>query len=175
MTPKKSFRGKSDDAMQVLCSASAQQNYLHNTSTPIEEKALMLFKLCSASAQQNYLHNTSTAIEEKAVVLFKCCAAHRHNKTICTTHAQQSMGKDSCYGSVVQRIGTTKLFAQHKHSNRGKSGGAIQVLCSTSAQQNLVVRLLCTPQSVVHSICTTKNRGWRRDSRCQRGKKFVRD
>src|SRR3990167_7303794 len=258
MTPKKSFRGKSDDAMQVLCSASAQQNYLHNTSTPIEEKALMLFKLCSASAQQNYLHNTSTAIEEKAVVLFKCCAAHRHNKTICTTHAQQSMGKDSCYGSVVQRIGTTKLsaqhkhsnrgksggaiqvlcsasaqqnylhntrtaidgkgfmlwkccaahrhnkiicttqaqqsrkkrwcyssvvqpigttklFAQHKHSNRGKSGGAIQVLCNTSAQQNLVVRLLCTPQSVVHSICTTKNRGWRRDSRCQRGKKFVRD
>src|SRR3990167_7305814 len=61
----------------------------------------------------------------------------------------------------MQRIGTTKSFAQHQHSTPGKKGGAIQVLCNTSAQQNLVVRLLCTPQSVVHSICTTKNRGWR--------------
>src|SRR3990167_2366179 len=117
--------------------------------------------LCSASAQQNHLHNTSTAIEEKAIVLFKCCAAHRHNKIICTTQAQQSRKKRCCYSSVVQRIGTTKSFAQHQHSTPGKKGGAIQVLCNTSAQQNLVVRLLCTPQSVVHSICTTKNRGWR--------------
>src|SRR3990167_9279462 len=127
---------ESDDAIQVLCSASAQQNYLHSTSTPIEGKGLMLCKLCSASAQQNHLHNTSTAIEEKAVVLFKCYAAHRHNKIICTTPAQQSRGKRLCYSSVVQRIGTTKSFAQHQHSNRGKSDAAIQVLCSASAQQN---------------------------------------
>ena len=53
-----SNRRKSDDAIQVLC---------------------------STSAQQNYLHNTSTAIEEKAMMLFKCNAAHRHNKIICTT------------------------------------------------------------------------------------------
>src|SRR3990167_6018259 len=92
--------------------------------------------LCSASAQQNHLHNTSTAIEGKAIVLFKCYAAHRHNKIICTTPAQQSRKKRCCYSSVVQRIGTTKLFAQHKHTNRGERIDAMQVLCSASAQQN---------------------------------------
>src|SRR3990167_7305813 len=125
-----SNRGESDCAIQVLCSASAQQNYLHNTSTAIEEKAMLLFKccaahrhnkiictaqaqqsresddamqvLCSASAQQNHSHNTSTALQGKKVVLFKCCATHRHNKILlcdcyahhnllCTAFAQQKI------------------------------------------------------------------------------------
>src|SRR3990167_5268636 len=187
-----SNRGKSDAAIQVLCSASAQQNYLHNTSTAIEEKAMLLFKccaahrhnkiictaqaqqsresddamqvLCSASEQQNHLHNTSTAIEGKAIVLFKCYAAHRHNKIICTTPAQQSRKKRCCYSSVVQRIGTTKLFAQHKHSNRGKA--MMLCKCYAAHRHNKIIRT--TPaqhsrekrwcySSVVQHIGTTKS------------------
>src|SRR3990167_5403314 len=112
---------------KIICTTPAQQSWESDDAIQV---------LCSASAQQNHLHNTSTSIEGKGLMLCKCCAAHRHNKIICTTPAQQSRGKRLCYSSVMQRIGTTKSFAQHQHSNRGKSDAAIQVLCSASAQQN---------------------------------------
>src|SRR3990167_6521102 len=78
---------------KIICTAQAQQSRESDDAMQV---------LCSASAQQNHSHNTSTALQGKKVVLFKCCATHRHNKILlcdcyahhnllCTAFAQQKI------------------------------------------------------------------------------------
>ena len=99
---------------KIICTAQAQQSRESDDAMQV---------LCSASAQQNHSHNTSTALQGKKVVLFKCCATHRHNKILlcdcyahhnllCTAFAQQkievgaeipvvNVGKSSCATDVM--------------------------------------------------------------------------